>query len=513
MADHHAVGRHLGRERARFWDRFDGVGIADEIIRAGVGYAVGYINNANERARETLQIWMEEVARTQGERAGRAAREAVEGIMEATGTALTEGGRAIGQGVRDLARRGQEGIDNWLDENTDLELENGQDMEALLNEVDNSIISAPNQASEMQRAPAPAPNNGDVNMEAARSGGGGGHNAPSKETPISIPPTITYGLQETHTSIVTATGLGNIFVNKPTTTFPNNWTPVELRFRLNSPHDWFTTTLTSSPTTGNPYSTGVYTGIQPKLYQNVMPIATTNQAANLSDGNLALDENTIWWWTYWKKIYEYYTVLSCEYEIIMENIMALDGSDMAVAETKDAWKVGTSGNKTPSFSVGRAIAQKGFKWHSVPGGSLVPGPTAVTLTAQTTPTATPAVQYAGNLEYVNVGPKQRTIIKGHFKPGSIKRNIQNDGDVRTWTMTAGGTTPDLREELVLFCYKDCMEGSPTGQIIGANFRVNMKWIVQFKDLREATRYPGAINQTSVVLSIPGDVTDNNGTPT
>ena len=41
-----------------------------------------------------------------------------------------------------------------------------------------------------------------------------------------------------------------------------------------------------------------------------------------------------------------------------------------------------------------------------------------------------------------------TIIEGTYKPGQAKRNIVNDGDVKTWTAT-GTTLPNLKEILTL----------------------------------------------------------------
>ena len=105
-------------------------------------------------------------------------------------------------------------------------------------------------------------------------------------------------------------------------------------------------------------------------------------------------------------------------------------------------------------------------------------------------------------------PTGTTVIKGHYKPGMIKRNVINDGDVQTWTSTSAQTTPSLRDELFIACYKDPMAASPSGQIIGANFRINMKWIVQFKDLKVGARYPGAISQATTTITPPTDITTN-----
>ena len=73
-------------------------------------------------------------------------------------------------------------------------------------------------------------NNNEPTPEAARTAGpGGGIGSVSKETPISIA-TPSYGLQETHTTILPYTGwlsAGNI----------DKTTPAQLKIRLNAPYD------------------------------------------------------------------------------------------------------------------------------------------------------------------------------------------------------------------------------------------------------------------------------------
>lgn len=79
-------------------------------------------------------------------------------------------------------------------------------------------------------------------MESARASAPMGGNAVSKETPISPYPGLSYGLQETHTTILPWTGwitAGGLDKN----------TPLQLKIRMNSPYDMLDCTLTTIGTT------------------------------------------------------------------------------------------------------------------------------------------------------------------------------------------------------------------------------------------------------------------------
>ena len=295
------------------------------------------------------------------------------------------GTHAVDQ-IEGFVRRGAEfvtnGVQHIMEGMGELQLENGQDMEQLtLENGRGRRIMRPRRPEHSLDFPVEEIDDDfgmdshmietdDNQPEAARAerASGGMGMAPSKETPISIPPTINYGLQETHTTIITATGVGSLFVNKPSTAYPNEWTSTSIRIRLNSPADWISSTVTALPAATVAFDTKVYNTLQPTIYYNAMPVMPGNVYGDAA--NLGLDESTIWWWTYWKKLYEQWTVIGCEYEVIFKNCVAMDGSDMAIATSLDSYKTGTTGNKTPNFSVGRMMAQKGIKWYSCPSGKL-----------------------------------------------------------------------------------------------------------------------------------------------
>lgn len=82
------------------------------------------------------------------------------------------------------------------------------------------------------------PNAEEPVMESARASGSVGGNPVSKETQISPYPGLSYGLQETHTTILPWTGwltAGGLDKN----------TPLQLKIRMNSPYDMLDCTLTT----------------------------------------------------------------------------------------------------------------------------------------------------------------------------------------------------------------------------------------------------------------------------
>ena len=105
------------------------------------------------------------------------------------------------------------------------------------------------------------------------------------------------------------------------------------------------------------------------------------------------------------------------------------------------------------------------------------------------------------------GKNAYTIIKGTYKPGQAKRNITNDGDVKTWTAT-GTTLPNLKEILTLnfvkhpLCHK--------ADAVGCNIQIRLKYIVQYKDLKQQARYPNTITSDQDIVLTLNEINTNNG---
>lgn len=303
---------------------------------------------------------------------------------------------------------------------------------------------------------------GDVDMSeetamAARSGGGGGNGPVSKETPISRYPTLTYGLQETHTTILP-------FTCWFTMTGMSTGTNSKIQFRMNSPYDMIVGAVAAGAPASVPVAGTVYSwpmGTNGNLALNGYPETINNN----------LTTEAPYWRRYWEQYYEHYTVLGCEWKATVVNPVTTEGASVILAYNYDAYNdVATAvGNVTPDSNLSEMMSLKGVNFEIVP-------------------------EKTG----ANNG-KHTTTLRGRYKPGDAKRNIINDGDVKTWTRTnfndtapmSNGPVPALKEFLNIWCWRAPLSSivSTGANSAGVNIQMELKWIVQFKDLRGQARYP------------------------
>lgn len=307
----------------------------------------------------------------------------------------------------------------------------------------------------------------------ARSSAGGGQNPQSKETPISRYPTLTYGLQETHTTILPFTFW---FSSACHTT----GAPAVMKIRLNSIYDFITSEVGTLGIGDTPVTATNYG----------RPIAPDGKGANntfpetINDGTAV---ETPYWRNYWAQLYEYYTVLGCEYKITTGCVNTSSGFAAILGHTIDSWSdtATESGNITPTTNLSEAMSLKGMQFDVLRGARAE-----------------------------NEG-QQMTVIQRRYIPGQAKRNIVNDGDVKTWTKTAfNGTSPEnyvptLKDTLNLYFWRAPLANivSSNTEVTACNTQVELKWIVQFKDLRNLPRYPVTTAGTSVITNITTTRTD------
>ena len=346
----------------------------------------------------------------------------------------------------------------------------------------------------------------DVNMEAARIGGGGGPGGGvSKETPVSPYPSLSYGLQETHTTILPWTGwltAGGL----------DNDTPLQLRIRMNSPWDFLDMATGDVGTTDGAQLTT-------KAFYN-RKIDTDNRYAT-SNGpqrypvefgnNTTTANERPQWREYWAKLYDYYTVLGCEYEIHLFNPVEVKQIRPMLMPTKTIAAVVYPSSIWPIdcgwYNSDVVIATQ-FDTYSD--------------TATSTGNVMPQTYYEEvrafkNITWTPVKGGQKGVIRGTYKPGQAARNITNDGDVKTWTAT-GATLPNLKEVLTLNFFTDpffnarnvdtyataaSIEPSATGSAMrgAVNMEIKVKYIVQFKDLKQQARYPNTITADQDITQI------------
>lgn len=304
---------------------------------------------------------------------------------------------------------------------------------------------------------------------AARAASGDGGPSPvSKETAISPYPSLSYGLQETHTTILPWRGYCSVAQI-------TNTEPIQLRFRMNTPWDMMITELTTLNSGGTAASSLPY--ILP-LGPGGVNAAGAVFPVTLTAGAQAAERPQ--WRDWWSGLYTYYTVLGCKYRVTVVNSGNARGADIEVAEYFDTYSdtQGTTGNITPACSYQETKAFKNIKWHVIRAGT----------------------------SEANVDANA-AIIEGTYKPGQARRNIQNDGDVKTWT-ACGTTLPNLKEVLNLSFYKAGLNYATIANTC-ANVMIELDYIVQFKDLKEQARYPNSESPTyNVSLQIADDISDD-----
>lgn len=284
----------------------------------------------------------------------------------------------------------------------------------------------------------------------ARSSAGGGPNPVSKETPISRYPTLTYGLQETHTTILPWTGWASV-------PFTTTGVPTILELRMNTPYDFFITGVTqvAANITPAPITQGVYN-------KPIQPDGTILTAVAFPQGinnGTAVEQPA--WRQYWGQLYEYYTVLGCEYKITIVNPVTTYGASGIIGQSYESYSTtaGATGNTTPTSNLYDMMALKGMRFTVVDENGGTP-------------------------------LQNRTVIQGRYKPGQAHRNIVNDGDVKTWTKTdfdnVAAGLPTLTEILRLYFWRGALATTNVG---GCNMQIELKYIVQFKDLRANAKWP------------------------
>lgn len=291
---------------------------------------------------------------------------------------------------------------------------------------------------------------------AAFSGGGSGPNGQSKETPVSNPPSITYGLQETHTTILPWNGWLSAQLL-------DYGTAVKLPIRMNAPVDMVPITTGTDPIVGSFYGTkGLYgTKANVNGQRSIVPFPAQFASASTDPTERPS------WREFWFNLYEYYTVLKCHYEIIIDNPSS-NGNAMnngiLIGTQFDSYSdvAGQAGNVMPDTTLMESLQFKGMQWEKVDSQSTI--------------------EQSGR-------DNNRTVISGTWMPGMTKRNIVNDGDVKTWTPTAGFVAPNLKEILTINFWRHPLAVAGTAQPTFCNIQMNLKYVVQFKDLKLQARYP------------------------
>ena len=240
---------------------------------------------------------------------------------------------------------------------------------------------------------------------------------PSKETPISRYPNLSYGLPETHTTILP-------YVSWLTIACANNdANGVKLPIRMNGINDIYPITTNADPGSGNAFaSSGIYT-----VPAGAAGLRATTTYPYAFASNAAITITQPAWSRFWGAMYQYYTVLGCEYEITMVNPNGTVGADVLIAINFDSYTDAESSaeNQTPDANLYDLMAFKKMKFKK--------------------------------LSYVRPSSTDNTyVLQGRYKQGMIKHNVRNDSDAKTWTdidTTGEPNIPSLNDMLNIRVFK------------------------------------------------------------
>lgn len=426
-----------------------------DLVRQLVGFLGDRMRNV---AQNRIQALAEELAGDL-ERGG---GQAIQGIRASIRSFVEDGGQRMNGALRawmgELERSVQEfgdSVRNHIEEGAERgrEIQRQQDAEMADDVPDLSdLIPENTQQGTHQEMEVDA--DGESTQLQARVASSGGNGPVSKETPVSNYPSLSYGLQETHTTILPWTGWISCFG------FDKN-EATQLKIRMNTPWDMLDVSMGTTPASGNQpgsakafYAVPLDSGAKFNTGA-VFPTAFSSNSTEATERPA--------WRDFWASLYDYYTVLGCEYKIIIQNPVELNGQRAQCAVQFDTYSdsATSTGNVMPVTKYENMRTFKNIKWYTIK-------------------------------ETSSMHPDHNiAIIEGTYKPGQAKRNIVNDGDVKTWTSTntASPVLPNLKEILTLNFFLDPLAYNATATTTALNIEVNLRYIVQFKDLKQQARYP------------------------
>lgn len=283
---------------------------------------------------------------------------------------------------------------------------------------------------------------GDVVMEAASvqtasAGTKTGNTATryGQETPVTIPPTITYGLQDTHTTILPFTFYGCAGTL-------SHGSPTKLKLRCNSPYNCVETDFL--PGTGSITINSIYN----KFISSTITSTWIDPPTTYTNGVIQGERPA--YLKYWSNYYDYYTVLGMEIHMVVQNANTDALADAICVVTES----GTQ--DPPSASLDNVMYWKQKSMHLI--------------------------------EACNPGSRpdhSATIIEKSWKPGQFKREVRDDDKSQVWTQV--NNIPPLNEHFNFWFYRAPIFAATSS--VAVNFMCTIKYIVQFKDPKSNVHYP------------------------
>lgn len=286
----------------------------------------------------------------------------------------------------------------------------------------------------------------------------------------------TYGLENTHTAILPYDQYFSIF----DTANHTKRVPGHIIFSLTNPLQPMVSAITHVYEIGAGSSGAIASGVYDRPVRPwITSWATDTGIFPQQYSDLAKPQ----WWNYWSKIYEVYHVVGVSWRLVVENEGVRGHDDIMLAYGVDSYTASDTTNKFPVAPKYEDIV----RWEQAVQLRMIEG------TAQ------------GGPEYDQAAPVMEAhpeIIEGHYIPYQKNHIVMNDADEKTWFYT--NVAPTLKEDMHFFVYTAPLS---TNEGIRCNCKLEMKWIIQFKDLKNQFRFPVDTEASPISVTNITDTTE------
>lgn len=294
-------------------------------------------------------------------------------------------------------------------------------------------------------------------MSGSGDGKGSGQPAGLKETPIDKVVDVERGVPSYQ------------FASLP---FINYWkdskektTNVDFGFRMTSPYDciWGVENIDANAGTG---------------VENQTNLKSTDSVVNKAK-----------WFDYYAGIYKYYSVISCKWSILFENLsnepvwvhqMYITDTLPPVNATNTDMLHWNDCESHYVYPLAMFTEAGGVKAEQLVNG----------WNAEADESTTANDNFVGTA--LNSNRNHTLQLSGQYSPGDAKHEIRQDNEVENWTLVT--TNPTLRELLLLrikpeTSRRNANSATDNGRTLRYKYTVQLEYLVEFKELKDGLRWP------------------------
>lgn len=286
-------------------------------------------------------------------------------------------------------------------------------------------------------------------------------------------------LTETRTAILPYTAY--ISMNKI-----NPSIPVWFKIRMNCPYDIWKDTSIVAQTAGAAVSRGISRSKCPVSQTNDAALGSYPRQLAVSGSSVDNANNFPAWIKWYEKMYEVYHTIETQYRITFAHASKQVGSvtdarDVILCHEWDAYSGSSTGNVMPLTQDSSGVARHVSSAHMQTWKRI------------------------NNLkvddQYTNSRDVPETkVLSGVWKPGTKMMNTANEEDIKAWYPVGaepGAPNPAWVEQLVVAAYLDAFASEEAN----VHVKVELRYIVQFKDLKGNLRYVDPLVSTANAVTL------------